>query len=297
MKTHLLLVFTLVGCAPLKMAGPEFSPERTHAINAPVEQLRREAFGGVADAFVEVERPDFAGIAGLGSPPNGLFFATKADSAGNPGLCNATVAWVSLKPQQGDSPLGTSKVYKVVGALRPLPDMWNDAYGARLSAKCRMAGRVIPSHSSDFGQVGFFSVTSDDANLAWFGARSFEIAKDEVSASRLQVSCKLPEGIAEEEKDSTEPRPARDQTSSRDCDNPRDVMRSLDLSRLMSIEIKPCEGAVDLSCVTGTFLRSADFNEQHVWEVRLTARWGKGNNRDVAEVASVALSSGRIITD
>jgi hypothetical protein len=297
MKPHLSLVVILVGWAPLAMARPVLSPARRHAIKAPILQLRREAFRIAADAFVEVERPTFARLGGPGSDPRALGFATKADSAGDPGLCKATTAWVLLKPLKGEDPIETSQVYKVAGSLRPLPDMWNATYGAQLSAKCRRAGRVLPSATADFGQVGFFTVSPSEQHLAWFGARSLEIAKDEVSASRIQVSCKVPKDIIEAEKDSTQPRPTRDQSNIRDCEAPRDVMRSLALSRLMSIDVAPCEHAAGLSCVTGTFLRSADFNEQYVWTVSLEARPGKEFNSDVAEVASITLSTGWIIHD
>ena len=171
-----------IGCAlagtlavSVAQAASEPTPiSRAMALGASVEDLARNALLTAAPRFVEVERPTFSGMFGPDEPVRGMRFATAAESAGNPGLCKATIAFISL--DQSLSPIQTNAVFKVVSELKPLPDMWNEPYGAELSRKCAAAGRVLPTGSAAFGEVTFFSLRAGAESDVWLAARALELA-------------------------------------------------------------------------------------------------------------------------
>lgn len=270
------------------------SLEREHFNKAPLSQVRKEALEGLASSLVEVERPTWTGLMGPSSNPSALRFASRPRSAGNPGLCEATTVWIKLKPRADDDPVGTSTVYKAVGDLRPLPDMWNDAYGRSLALKCSTAGRVIPTEDGDFNQLGFFTVTPESANDAWLAARALDVAIKAAVKGSLKPNCRLARGLPENEQVTAET--AKDRSGPRDCDKPQAALGGLALDRLLGASVKPCGADTLVICVTGTFLRSADFNERHVWDVSVKARQAEERG-DITELLGAELQAGVIIID
>ena len=286
--THMMLFTVLAAATSLlrPLPTPHLSRARVHAIHAPLSELRREVFDRAARAFVEVERPTFAGLAGVQSDPYRLIFATRK-RINNPGLCEATTVYVIWKPTHDEEPIETEKVYKVVGDLGPPVGGWTSAYGNKLASNCARAGRVLPTDTAAFDQVAFFHLTSGGANDAWRGARALQLAGHLAGTGKLEPGCKLSKAIEAE----------FGSGAKHDCDAPTAVLAGLSLSRLMKLEVKPCSDAGDLSCIEGDFLRSAEFNEQRFWHVRLRARLGAGDTRDVVAISTVELSASYMISD
>ena len=230
-------------------------PAREHALNAAVDQLAQEALAGVAPQLVEVERPTFVGMMDPRSIMSGLTFATKARSTGDPDLCKATRVWVQHQGGRGDELISTSTVYKVVGDLKPLPDMWNDAYSAELSAKCAHAGRVIPTRTSGFGEERFFEAKIDEEVRVWFPARALELALERAHAHPDEVAC---EGGGLEDQ--------------QQCRAELRTPKTLTLNRLLAVKMEHCDKSrAGCYVVTGTFLRSGFRNVQNAWVLSLRA--------------------------
>jgi hypothetical protein len=277
--------------SPVQVAGFD----RTGALQAPVEDLANRTFAAAAARFVEVTRPDFEGAF---SPPGNspaLAFATTPRSAGSPGLCEATTAWVD--PYSGSTPISTRTVYKVVGDLNPLPDMWNDAYAARLERDCAAAGRVIPRLSSGFGELRFFRITDIGGFQTWQTAWSLQKA---VAAARAgaPVSCTQDpplDPVFLQDLAADDPERVEDRENRRGCANPRAIVSRLTLDRLLTIDVAPCPGAArDLYCVSADFLRRAEFNRQILWTLKLQYRTIQ---REQIEVGSIVLQPGYAIYD
>lgn len=263
-------------CAPLP---PRIAtdPARERALHAPVDQLVSEALAHAAPNFVEVERPTFSGMMGPNAPLGGLQFATAGRSAGDPGLCEATVLWVNFG--SSGEPLSTQTVYKVVGDLKPLPGMWNDAYGAKLERTCKQAGRVIATESADLGQELYFVAEIADGERVWPAARALQLALEEAKANPASVRCK-PSQFPE--------------ASVNACTDPIAAINSLALARLLRVTMARCEDDRTQRCVSGEFLRSAEDNVRNTWTLRVRARL---QDRSVAAVSGVELEPTGAIYD
>lgn len=276
----LLIILALpltVSAAPIQVLN------RESALTASVERLAVEALAQTAPKLVEVTRPTFSGMFGPGRELYGLRFASAPRSAGNPGLCEATTVWIRTSEDSPDyptAPIETNTAYKVVGATKPLPDMWNDEYGAWLADRCESAGRVIETESGDFGQTTFFALSDGGANEAWFGANALEQVIAEAKRGRGTVACESLDDPA-------------------DCARPQSTLAGLDLGRLKSMEVGPCERRPALTCVSADFLRSARSNTQSLWTVKVEAREvvGRDQNRHVEDVNTISLTAGTAIYD
>ncbi len=270
---------------------------RETALTADVGTLARDALAAIASRLVEVERPTFTGLAGYGAALGGLRFAAAAESAGWPGLCKGTAVWINLLDPH--APVHVSTLYKVVGDLAPLPDMWNDAYGAELQRKCAGAGRVIPTESADFGQAVFFSVGEADPGDVWTASRALQIAISR-AATGSGVSC-----VEEPAPDwldglpGDDPEILEDRQNREGCLHPAATVAGLSLDRLLAIETEACPDAgPDFHCVEATFLRHADFNRQVGWLVLLRYRDGADYHRDdIREVKDVRLTPSWTVYD
>jgi hypothetical protein len=205
-------------------------------------------------------------------------FATKPRPLGDWGLCEATVAWVSAE-KDADDPIATLTVYKAVSSLRPTKD--NEA---ALAPDCRLAGRVIPTESADFGQVGFFSLTYPDGLRAWYAARSMEVAIEAFRKNPSRAAC--------------------DDTGRLDGPAGRCVAAALPTSalrmdRLLSLSMERCvAGPSNCYTIEGEFLRSAEYNTRNLWVLRADAYLeNKPRPDDVQSVANLKLTSSYLITD
>lgn len=265
----------------------KIDPVRERAMKAPVSELSRDALGRVASEFVEVERPNFIGIAGPNAPLWGLTFATRATSAGDPGLCEATVTRVHFRVQSvsdTEPPLSTQTVYKIVSDLKPLPDMWNDRYGAELSAKCNYAGRVLPTEERNFGQEQFFEAKVDGGVRVWFAARALEIGLSDTRKHPENVRC-----------EAFDPKKRLNE----DCKKELTSQETLRLGRLLSASMTNCnKGSKTCYVVSGVFLRSAVGNSRRTWVMHLKAIIPDTNaTGDVREVSDIGVDDGFAIFD
>ncbi|MGI9169968.1 MAG: hypothetical protein ACR2FH_07300 [Caulobacteraceae bacterium] len=243
-------------CATVAPA-PVMDPSRERALKEPIDLLARESMKQIASEFVEVERPTFRGMIPPGVPLWSLRFATQATSAGDPGLCVATVADVFFQTGKGDDtpPLSTTTVYKVVAPLKPLPDMWNNKYGAELAAKCEHAGRVIPTQSANFGQEIFFEAKMDGGLRVWFAVRALEVGLEKVRLSPRSARC-------EDQRHG----------NGAGCKLELSSQVTLRLPRLLSVTMTDCNnGDKDCYQVTGEFLRSSVANSRTTWIMHLQA--------------------------
>lgn len=268
------------------------------ALTAEVGTLARDALAAIASRFVEVERPTFSGLRGHGAPLGGLRFATAAESAGWPGLCKATVVWIDLTSPH--APIHTSTVYKVVGDLAPLSDMWNEAYGELLQRKCAQAGRVIPTESADLGQAVFFSHEERDQGHIWGASRALQIAISR-GAAGTGVSCvdsrdrpaEIDGAVAPdawlEGLDPDDPEVVEHHQNLAGCAQPAATVAGLSLDRIVSIAIEACPGAgSELHCVEAEFLRYAVHNRRVSWVVTLQYRDGADFHLDdIADVTGI----------
>lgn len=283
-----LPAFLLAGAAH---AAPEPMPiDRTTALQASVEDLARSALAAIAPRFVEVQRPDFVGMMGPDAPLRGLRFATAARMAGETGLCEATTAWIGFDASA--SPVETATVYKVVGDLAPLPDMWNSAYEAELTRKCAAAGRVLPENGSDFGQTGFFRVSKGAGDRAWVGPRTLQLAIAGAKAGSPVICLPEPDDdagfLGDLAKD--DPEVIEDRENREGCARAGATLASLSLDRLLGVDIGPCPDLAEkVRCVSASFLRYAYGNHQALWLVSL--RYQMGPDRDVTSVEAVTLKS------
>ncbi|MDQ0465718.1 hypothetical protein QO010_003510 [Caulobacter ginsengisoli] len=256
MKRLAPLILSLVLALPPAAALAAGAPDRARALKDDPQVLARDALKALGPAFVEVERPTFSGMFGQ-QPITSLMFATRPWVSGHPGLCEATVAWVSIgwsaDAERPGAPLGSSQAYKVVGSLEPAKKGHRDK-----PANCRIAGRVLPTESADMGQVGFFR--ADDDYAAWQGARVLQHAIDAaggpVVPTCVSISDKGPER----------------------CAQPVATLAGLKLASLMSVSRKPCPDAPELTCVEGEFLQAGGANEQSVWTVRVRALLQNGQD-------------------
>lgn len=267
-------------------------------MSAPVEELARSALATTASQFVEVQRPNFIGMGGPDAPLRSLRFATAPEMAGYPGLCKATTVWVDVA--SGYPPMGTSTVYKVVGDLAPLPDMWNEAYRAELRRKCAAAGRVIPSESADFGQVAFFEISKGGEDQVWTASRALQLA---IAGAKVgaPITCISEPGIDAEalrEMAADDPEAVEDRENREGCVRASTTFASLSLGRILRMEIAPCpEVKANVYCLSASFLRYAYNNHQALWFVELRYEEGKGDNHDVTSVSAVTLKPSFAIYD
>lgn len=281
---------------------------REAALTADVGTLAHDALAVIAARFVEVERPTFSGFQGPDAPLGGLRFATAAESAGWPGLCKATVVWVDLVDPH--SPAQTSTVYSVVDDLAPLPDMWNDAYGAALQRKCAQAGRVIPTESGDLGQAVFFSLEEGDRDFIWGASRALQLAISSAATGTGVLCVEDPDDLAEidgsgppdrwlEELGPDDPEVVENHQNRTACDQPAATVAGLSLDRIISIDIAPCPGAgQDQHCVEAEFLRYAVQNRRVGWLVTLQYRDGADfHGDDIADVFDIRLTPSWAIYD
>ena len=277
-------------------------------MTADVGTLARDALAAAASRFVEVERPDFSGIGGPDAPLRGLRFATAAESAGWPGLCKASVAWIDLVDPH--APIHASTVYKVVDDLASLPDMWNDAYGAALEQKCAQAGRVIPTKSSDLGQAVFFSLEEADRNYVWGASRALQIAISRAMTGTEVTCVEEPDPIADmggtmsrdtwlATADPADPEVIEHHQNSVACLQPAATVATLSLDRILSLDVEACPDAgPDVHCVEAEFLRYSDANRRVGWTVNLRYRDGADFHRDdVSDVADIRLTPSWTVYD
>lgn len=230
-----------------------------------------------APALVEVQRPAMYGWVRPGARLSGLLFATKARSAGDPGLCKSTTVWIPHDPTPQDDPITTEVVYKVVSDPKPLPDMWNDAYGAELDARCARAGRVLPSEDTAFGDERFFSVEMEGGVSVWLATRALQLALQRASSHPDEVSCStnIPDGVAS-------------------CRPELLARKTLKLERLLSVTAAPCrDGAASCYLISGDFLDRAEGNSQFHWRLSLRAIIPDTSaTGDVKAISALALESG-----
>jgi len=196
--------------------------------------------------------------------------------------------------------LTTRRVFRVVGDLKPLPDMWNDNYGAQLEALCKAAGRVLPTTNAAFDEVGFFEVSQGSEDYAWLGTRALELAIAGATAD-ARVDCVAEPGL---DRDVLADLPADDPDAIEDrenrdaCASPASVVSALRLDRLMLLDAKPCpdKGSRRI-CVEGTFLRRAYFNRQVLWSLSVSFVEVSPENQDAGQIADVSLSASYAVYD
>ena len=186
------------------------------------------------------------------------------------------------------SPLSSNTAYKVVGDLKPLPDIWNNAYGTALAAKCAHAGRVIPTTSDGFGEERFFTAytTIGGAPGAWLAVRALDRALADAAVHPEQVVCERPRSDTDEDVNA--------------CRSELLTRHALQFGRLLSVSLEPCPAASP-NCiwVKGEFLASAQGNEQMLWELSVRAETS-GQDRSTPEVGAVGdirLGAATSITD
>ncbi|MFN3668873.1 MAG: hypothetical protein ACK4VY_06155 [Brevundimonas sp.] len=283
-----LLVVTVAAGSPT--AGPNVGfPDRATAMTASTESLAQHALRSIAHRLVEVQRPTHSGPAGPEAPLTGLRFATDAVSAGWPG----STLWIG--PEGPDSPIQSQTVYKIVGDLAPLPDMWNDAYGAKLDRLCAASGRVIPTGSADFDQAVFFSLSDPTQIQLWPSARALQLAIADAAAGGV-VRCQQEPAWASSEfemLDPAEPEAIEARANREGCGRAGRTVAGLDLGRLQSIDVAPCQRATaGLYCLEAVFLRYAYFNHQVLWRVTLRYQEPADIHRDdVSAVSDVSLAA------
>jgi hypothetical protein len=286
--------------ASVAQAAPEPSAiDRATAMTAPVENLARAALATAASRFTEVERPNFGGMRGPDAPLTGLRFATAAEMAGYPGLCKATTAWIDISAGGGAPPMETAAVYKVVGDLAPLPDMWNATYEAALTAKCATAGRVIPTASGEFGQAAFFQVGKGGEDQVWAASRALQRAVADAKAG-LPVACDPRPGLDADtlsQMAADDGEVVEDRQNQEGCARAGATLAGLPLDRLLRIDVAPCPESKDQYCLSANFLRFAYDNRQALWQVSLQYQRGAGDNADVDRVTAVTLEPSSIIYD
>lgn len=285
--------------AGVAQAAPEQAViDRARAMQAPVSDLAQEIMATAASRFVEVERPTFSGMAGPNAPLRGLRFATAPRRAGWPGLCNATTVWISVDPSS--EPMETATVYKVVGDLTPLKDMWNAAYEAKLDSLCAAAGRVIPAESGDFSQVAFFGIAKGGDDHVWMAALALQRAVAGVK-SGLPVTCVPEPGVDEaivREAAADDPEMVEDRQNREGCAKAAATLAGLQLGRLFQLDTAPCPGAkADIYCLSASFLRFAYGNHQAFWRVELRYREDWRDDRSVDTIEAVTLKPSFAIYD
>jgi hypothetical protein len=286
-----VLAVSAAHAAPTPDETPGKAIDRAAALTAPVEDLARDALFNAAPRFVEVERPNFTGMMGPDAPLHALHFATAARSAGYPGLCKATTAWIDLR--DGDPPMETETVYKVVGDLKPLPDMWNDAYGAELERKCAGAGRVLPTASADFGQARFFTIDPGARDDVWLAVLTLQMAIADAKGG-APVTCATPEDMTMDaatlnELAADDPDAVEQRENQRGCAEPGLVAGALKLDRLLSLDVAVCPGETRVYCVGGNFLRWASNNHQAIWRLEAKAERRPGDTGDPTGASAMAL--------
>jgi hypothetical protein len=254
-------------------------------VDQPTDVTIRQLFDKISAQFVEVGGASF--LARSQRDVDIRAVATMAKPAGNPGLCEATVATLRFAgagilgiDPPGIDPLTTHKAFKVVGSLAPLPYIWSSQYAADLTAKCAHAGRVLSTGDAPFDQEMFFVDETPRAVGPWFAARALEIALQQARDGAIHLNCG---------------------SKSREDDGCREALSgtgTLRLQRLLKVDAKPCQNA-DPSCfhVTGEFLDTAGEISGQNWvlDVDATETVPRRNERDVGAVADVKLGKSRWI--
>lgn len=268
------------------MAASAQMPSRERALQAPVGELAQDMLAALAPRLVEVSRPNFTGMRGPDAPIGGLRFATQARSAGNPGMCAATV--VDISPEDTDySPINTREVYKVVASTAPLPDMWNDDYDAWLKGVCANTRPVIAATTGDFSSPRFFTIDGFDPNDAWVGARVLELAIAEAQAGLLNVEC------------ADGPNGRGDDDGTLCAEGGAIAFGRLKLDTLRSVAIAPCEDDKAKRCLNADLLREGSESMELLWHVTLEVTEGLGRDgyRDVEAPSQARMAAGWVIYD
>lgn len=262
---------------------------RQRAQTAPIDAIAKEALAAVAPRFVEVSRPTYSGMIASGKDLQGLRMATAPRGAGSPGLCEADVIWVNLGKNQ--APIASSTAYKVVDKLAPLPDIWNDAYEARLERTCAAAGPVIPPEDGDMNRTTFFRVQGETPHAgAWMAARALELAIERAQRGQLDVICTR-EAATRVRPGSAESFDGRMEAEGRQgCAAPVAVLAGLDLSRLAAMDIVQCHSPTENLCLSAEFLREATTSERAIWIVNLRARHREIGQPEIEAITSAELA-------
>ncbi|HEY1225508.1 MAG TPA: hypothetical protein VGE54_09795 [Brevundimonas sp.] len=263
--------------------------DRNTANEASAKDLARAAFAATAPRFVEVTRPG-SGPWDPAGPLEYLHFATAPESAGWPGLCKASTAWVSLRSRPGEAPIDTSTVYKIVGDLSP--DSWNDHSKAERNKACASAGRVLPTDSSEFGEPIFFRLNPGGEDNVWFAARALQLAIAQAKGGAT-VTC-VPEPtidlVAAGEMSANDPEAIESRENREGCARAAGTLADLKLERILALDVVPCaDGNGDTFCVSAVFLRYAYANHQALWHIRLRYQARFGDNGDVVKVDTLSL--------
>lgn len=285
----LAITCALAACGP--SAQPSAEIDRDTALKASPQDLARRGFAAVSDRFVEIERPVSLAPPGSPQPLLGLRMATAAESAGYPGLCKAATTWISLSTTESD-PLSTRTVYKVVGDLSPLPDMWNDAYGKDLERRCAKAGRVLQSTTVAYGETPFFKLDQGEDENVWYAVLALQRA---VAAAKAggPVTCHAEPRIDEairRDMAKDDPELIEDDENQAGCAQPGKTLAGLSLDRMLDLTVVPCPDRLGTYCVSASFLRYAYDNRQALWMANLRYRLAEKEQRALGEVTDIVLA-------
>lgn len=290
----LVALAALLSAAVLAPGANAAPLTRERAQTAPVDAIVREAMGAVAPRFVEISRPTYSGMIAPGKTVSGLRMATAPRGAGSPGLCEADTVWIDF--DQRRAPIVSQKVYKVVGPLAPLPDVWNDAYGASLERRCAAAGPVITPQDGDMDGVSFFAMLNAPSpqDKAWLAVRALEKAQEAARRGALDVSCeRRSQPLSTPPTDRFEDRMEVEGRAG--CAAPVKTLAGLDLGRLNLIDITPCppdggKAPAENLCLSANFQRAGTDGQRAVWIVNLRARHSETGDFDVETVSAVTLT-------
>ncbi|NEX94048.1 hypothetical protein [Caulobacter sp. 17J65-9] len=252
------------------------------------ERLAERVLGQFADQFVEVSRP--SGGAFTGELLTNLTFFSRPRSAGNPGMCEATVlgvsfesadprtGWPNTNAEKRRHPMWADEVYvttrfKFVGPIDPLPDIWNDAYEAKLEKTC--AGLKTAQDC----------IHAPDGGVAISAARNFMTAQAALAAAPgpgFAVSCQ--DRLWGSPADRPPP-----------CDAAQ-VIGALQLSQLHSVDEREAaeqDGALFVQKLR--FVTGEDANESDITEIRIL--YTRKPSGDDPVLRSVAATRYTIIED
>ena len=184
-----LLAATIAGFAPASaLAAPSNGLSANEVRSLPPREVVRRALDLYSRDIVEVHIPEnrsaFGGL--FRKYLYALMMAKRPHSAGEPGLCQADVITLHFDPIAKASPrdaddgadapsrptgMDLQTRYWVVDSTSPLPDGWNDAYGAQLDARCAKLSKAWT----------FFPARN--VTTAWVAARAIELVLPTVTSS------------------------------------------------------------------------------------------------------------------
>lgn len=255
------------------------------ALELQMPDLAKRVMGPLAGIVNEVSRPTFVGLPGGDASLQYLSFATKADSAGYAGLCEAEVISVRFSiigskeyPATKDTPvrpiaIDTRYVFKIVGNTEHMRGQaWTNASIEELKVKCAEAGRVLPTETGDFSQARYFD---------FFGLEKHSASNDAwIAAIVLQRALEIA-------KSGTSPMPTCDPSA---CSSAAGVMRDLSLSSLLAARVEPCLGSTR-TCIEGEFPESKLKPTWH-WVIRAEVDVGERayNSEDIGPIHKIEIS-------